>query len=53
MGDPTGGFLPVFGVPSGDWLIGVGLVLTLGLATGILPGVQATRLRIVTALRKT
>ena len=53
MGDPTGGFLPVFGVPSGDWLIGVGLVLMLGLATGILPGVQATRLRIVNALRKT
>ena len=51
-GDPTGGFLQGFVVPPGDWLVGIALVATLGLLTGILPGVQATRLRIVNALRK-
>lgn len=51
-GDPTGGFLDGFRVVPGDWLLGVALAAALGLLTGILPGVQATRLRIVNALRK-
>ena len=51
-GDPTGGFLQGFSVPPGDWGLGVALAAGLGLVTGILPGVQATRLRIVNALRK-
>ncbi|MXY23363.1 MAG: ABC transporter permease [Acidobacteria bacterium] len=51
-GDPTGGFLQGFHVPPGDWVLGIALAAGLGLLTGILPGVQATRLRIVNALRK-
>ena len=53
QGDPTGGFLPAFFVPPRDLLIGVGLTLFLGVASGILPGVQAVRLRIVDGLRRT
>ena len=52
LGDPTGGFLSVFYMPTRDLVVGCGLVLLLGLATGVLPAVQATRLRIVDALRK-
>ena len=53
QGDPTGGFLPAFFVPPGDLVIGAGLTVLLGIASGILPGVQAVRLRIVDALRRT
>ena len=52
QGDPTGGFLPAFFVPPGDLLFGCGLVLMLGLASGLVPATQATRLRIVDALRR-
>lgn len=51
-GDPTGGFLPVFYLPSRDVGVGVVLVVALGLVAGILPAVQAMRLRIVDALRR-
>jgi putative ABC transport system permease protein len=51
-GDPTGGFLAVFYVPGRDWLLGVGLVLALGLAAGSIPALQAMRLRIPDALRR-
>ena len=51
-GDPTGGYLPVFYLPSRDLLLGVGLAVALGLVTGILPAYQALRLRIVDALRR-
>ena len=53
QGDPTGGFLPAFFVPPRDLVIGAALVLFLGVSSGILPGVQAVRLRIVDALRRT
>jgi putative ABC transport system permease protein len=53
MGDPTGGFLPAFYFPTRDLLFGVVLVLALGLATGIIPALQASRLKIVDALRRT
>jgi putative ABC transport system permease protein len=52
-GDPTGGLLPAFYFPVRDLIIGVGLLLALGLATGMLPAFQASRLRIVDALRRT
>ena len=52
QGDPTGGFLPAFFVPPRDLLFGCGLVLMLGLASGLFPATQATRLRIVDALRR-
>lgn len=51
-GDPTHGQLPVFYFPPPDIAIGVGLTLLLGLVTGLLPAVQAMRLRIVDALRR-
>ena len=52
QGDPTGGFLPAFFVPRRDLVIGSGLALLLGVVSGLMPAVQATRLRIVDALRK-
>ena len=52
LGDPTGGFLPTFVIPRRDLAVGGVLVVLLGLAAGALPAAQATRLRIVDALRK-
>jgi len=51
-GDPTGGFLPAFFLPTRDLVLGVGLVVLLGMAAGLLPAWQASRLRIVDALRR-
>jgi putative ABC transport system permease protein len=51
-GDPTGGFLPIFYFPTKDMILGVFFVLLLGLVAGILPAIQAMRLRIVDALRR-
>jgi putative ABC transport system permease protein len=51
-GDPTHGLLPAFYFPTPALVVGVGLVLTLGLASGFLPAWQASRLRIVDALRR-
>ena len=51
-GDPTGGFLPAFYLPTRDLVLGVVLILALGLAAGLLPAWQASRLRIVDALRR-
>ncbi len=51
-GDPTHGLLPLFFFPKRDVLMGVGLSLVLGLVTGIIPAVQAMRLRVADALRK-
>ena len=51
-GDPTGGFLPIFYFPTRDLVFGVIFVFLLGLVAGILPAVQAMRLRIVDALRR-
>jgi putative ABC transport system permease protein len=52
-GDPTGGMLPIFHLPPRDLVIGVLLVFALGLCTGMLPAFQASRLKIVDALRRT
>ncbi len=51
-GDPTGGFLPIFYFPTKDLILGVIFVLLLGLVAGILPAIQAMRMRIVDALRR-
>jgi putative ABC transport system permease protein len=51
-GDPTHGNLPVFYFPPPDIVLGAGLTLLLGLVTGLLPALQAMRLRIVDALRR-
>lgn len=51
-GDPTGGALPIFYFPTDALLVGVALVVAVGLASGILPAIQAKRLRIADALRR-
>ena len=53
QGDPTGGMLPIYYLPPRDLVFGIALVIVLGLATGLLPAVQASRLKIVDALRRT
>ena len=45
-------FLPTFFIPGWGILLGFGVALVLGLLTGLVPGIQAMRLRIVDALRK-
>ena len=52
-GDPTGSFLPQFFFPPKDVIIGILMVVGLGFAAGAIPAVQAQRLRIVDALRRT
>ena len=52
LGDPTGGFLAVFLIPTRDLVVGGVLVVLLGFAAGAVPALLATRLRIVDALRK-
>jgi putative ABC transport system permease protein len=51
-GDPTGGLLPQFFLPVRDVLLGFGLSLALGLATGLVPALGAMRLRVAEALRR-
>jgi putative ABC transport system permease protein len=51
-GDPTRGFLPIFFFPPKDIVIGVGYVASLGFIAGLLPAVQAMKLRVVDALRR-
>lgn len=51
-GDPTHGLLPAFYFPTRDVVAGVFLVLALGFGSGFLPAWQASRLRIVDALRR-
>ena len=52
QGDPTNGLLPAFYLPNRDLALGVALILALGIGTGLLPALQASRLRIVDALRR-
>lgn len=51
-GDPTGGMLPMYNFPLKDALAGLGLSVALGLVTGVLPALQAMRLRVADALRR-
>ena len=51
-GDPTHGLLPFFYFPARDLLTGLGISLALGVATGIIPALQAMRLRVADALRR-
>ncbi|MCC7123419.1 MAG: FtsX-like permease family protein [Acidobacteria bacterium] len=52
QGDPTGGMLPIFVLPSRDVAIGAALILVLGLVAGAMPAITAMRLRITEALRR-
>jgi putative ABC transport system permease protein len=51
-GDPTGGMLPNFFFPTADLIVGLGISVLLGLATGVFPAIQAMRLRVADALRR-
>jgi putative ABC transport system permease protein len=51
-GDPTGGLLPIFHFPPRDVVIGWVLVFLLGIGTGMIPALQASRMKIVDALRR-
>ncbi len=53
VGDPTGGLLPIFHFPPRDVIFGALLVFVLGIGTGMIPALQASRLKIVDALRRT
>jgi putative ABC transport system permease protein len=46
------GLLPMFFLPTRDLFIGLGLSIVLGLITGMLPALQAMRLRVADALRR-
>ncbi|HMI44303.1 MAG TPA: FtsX-like permease family protein, partial [Gemmatimonadaceae bacterium] len=52
VGDPTHGLLPAFYFPTSQVVFGIALVTVLGLGSGFLPAWQASRLRIVDALRR-
>jgi putative ABC transport system permease protein len=52
QGDPTGGMLPIFVLPSRDVAIGAALMVAMGLLAGVAPAVGAMRLRISDALRR-
>lgn len=45
-------FFPIFFIPPRDLIIGAGLALVLGFVAGILPAIQAMRLRLADALRR-
>ena len=45
-------YLPIFFIPTRDMIIGVGLTVALGFVAGILPAIQAMRLRLADALRR-
>jgi putative ABC transport system permease protein len=51
-GDPTGGLLPLFFLPGRDVVLGAVLALVLGIVTGLLPALQAVRLRVADSLRR-
>ncbi|HVU32928.1 MAG TPA: FtsX-like permease family protein [Opitutaceae bacterium] len=51
-GDPTGGMLPNFFLPTRDLVFGFAIAVALGVITGLLPALQAMRLRTSEALRR-
>jgi putative ABC transport system permease protein len=51
-GDPTNGFLPTFYIPNSVLLIGLLLIVGLAVVAGLLPALQAQRLRVADALRR-
>jgi len=52
LGDPTGGMLQSFTLPTLFMLIGIACALAVGVLAGILPATSAMRLRVVDALRR-
>lgn len=50
--NPVSQLFPVLSMPQRDLLLGLGLVVSLGMISGLLPAIQAMRLQIATALRR-
>lgn len=51
-GDPTNGLLPAFFIPTRDLVTGIALIAVMAFVAGILPALQARRLRVADALRR-
>ena len=51
-GDPTGGLLPIFILPSRDVATGAALIAILGIVAGLQPALSAMQLKITDALRR-
>ncbi|MEA3186695.1 MAG: putative transport system permease protein [Chthoniobacter sp.] len=51
-GSPVPSMLPIFYIPFRDLAAGAGIVVLLGLISGLIPALQAMRLRIAVALRQ-
>jgi putative ABC transport system permease protein len=51
-GDPTGGMLPAFYIPTPGLVAGFAIALGVGLLAGLLPAWSAGRLKVVEALRR-
>jgi putative ABC transport system permease protein len=52
MGSPVPEMLPIFTLPSRDLVVGAAAILILGIISGVLPSLEASRLRIADALRR-
>lgn len=52
QGDPTGGLLAIFVLPTRDLWLGAGLMMAMGVLAGMMPAVAAMRLKITDALRR-
>ena len=52
QGDPTGGMLPIYMLPTRDVVVGAVLMVLLGLVAGVLPAISGMRLRVTDALRR-
>jgi putative ABC transport system permease protein len=52
MAEKLAGLLPLFFLPTHDVLVGLGISIALGFVTGIIPALQAMRLRVADALRR-
>jgi putative ABC transport system permease protein len=52
QGDPTGGMLPIFVLPTRDMAAGAVMIVALGLLAGLLPAITAMNLKITDALRR-
>jgi len=52
QGDPTGGMLPIFVLPTRDVVMGAVMIVLLGLIAGALPAMNAMNLKITDALRR-
>lgn len=52
QGDPTGGLLSIFVLPPRDVWVGVGLMVAMGVLSGLMPAIAAMQLKITDALRK-